>query len=69
MTEIANDDRVAIDDEDQKCQLKSQPKKQPSKQPKNKEVEVEVYKENKKRKFLEYVFLTDEEYNKLVEGY
>lgn len=44
-------------------------KKQPSKQPKNKEVEVEVYKENKKRKFLEYVFLTDEEYNKLVEGY
>lgn len=44
-------------------------KKQQSKQPKNKEVEVEVYKENKKRKHLEYVFLTDEEYNKLVEDY
>lgn len=44
-------------------------KKQQNKQPKNKEVEVEVYKENKKRKYLEYVFLADEEYNKLVEGY
>jgi hypothetical protein len=29
MTEIVNEDRVAIDDEDQKYQLKSQPKKQP----------------------------------------
>ena len=38
MTEIVNDDRVAIDDEDQKYQLKSQPKKQPNKQPKNSQV-------------------------------